>query len=89
MSIPAEEDCILFDMHCKMGIKKTYKLEVEECEPLQAVYAKEACPNRMQVQAQTLNLCLQNFQVCSVELLADSFRETWRRFLLCFILTRS
>eukprot|EP01127_Copromyxa_protea_P009154 TRINITY_DN2137_c0_g1_i1.p1 TRINITY_DN2137_c0_g1~~TRINITY_DN2137_c0_g1_i1.p1 ORF type:complete len:265 (+),score=58.01 TRINITY_DN2137_c0_g1_i1:370-1164(+) len=48
-------------MHCKMGIKKTYRLEVEECEPLQAVYSKETCPNRMQVQAQTLNMCLQNF----------------------------
>eukprot|EP01127_Copromyxa_protea_P024378 TRINITY_DN9565_c0_g1_i2.p1 TRINITY_DN9565_c0_g1~~TRINITY_DN9565_c0_g1_i2.p1 ORF type:complete len:272 (+),score=65.10 TRINITY_DN9565_c0_g1_i2:153-968(+) len=48
-------------MHCKMGIKKTYRLEVEDCDPLQAVYARESCPNRMQVQAQTLNMCLQNF----------------------------
>lgn len=71
MSIPPEEDCILFDMHCKMGIKKTYKLEVEESEPLQAVYSKESCPNRMQIQPQMLNLCLANFPVCHSDVTVD------------------
>jgi len=57
----AEEDTIAFDMNCKLGVKKTYRLDIEECEPMQAVYSKEQCPNKIVVQAQILSMSLNSF----------------------------
>jgi cell cycle checkpoint control protein RAD9A len=39
---------LVFEMHCKLGVKKTYKLNVEDCEAVQAVYDKSACAHELQ-----------------------------------------
>jgi len=36
-----KESRLVFDMLCKFGVKKVFKLTYEDCEPIQAVYDKE------------------------------------------------
>jgi hypothetical protein len=44
-----EEHRLVFDLPCKRGIKKRSTLAFEESEPLQAIYSKEQCGNRIVV----------------------------------------
>jgi hypothetical protein len=57
-----------FELYCKFGVRKTYEIDVEESDPLQAVYSKESCPHKMQVTAHTLSMCLSNFPVSLEEI---------------------
>jgi hypothetical protein len=41
------EQRLVFELLCKHGIKKLYKLAFEECEALQAVYSKDDVPNKL------------------------------------------
>ncbi|XP_009871074.1 PREDICTED: cell cycle checkpoint control protein RAD9B-like, partial [Apaloderma vittatum] len=40
---------ITFQLLCKHGVVKTYNLTLQECDPLQAVFAKHMCPNILKV----------------------------------------
>jgi hypothetical protein len=45
-----------------LGVKKTtYKLNIEECEPLQAVYSHESCPHKIISRAKLLVDSISNF----------------------------
>jgi hypothetical protein len=61
ISVRRNDGSMKFELQCRLGVRKTYELDLEESDPLQAVYSKENCPNRMQVMSHTLNQCLQNF----------------------------
>ncbi|NWU75315.1 RAD9B protein, partial [Onychorhynchus coronatus] len=45
---------ITFQLLCKHGVIKTYNLTFEECDPLQAVFAKHMCPNILKVHSRLL-----------------------------------
>ncbi|XP_035746342.1 cell cycle checkpoint control protein RAD9B isoform X2 [Egretta garzetta] len=45
---------ITFRLLCKHGVVKTYNLMSQECEPLQAVFAKHMCPNILKVHSRLL-----------------------------------
>ncbi|NXN24356.1 RAD9B protein, partial [Nycticryphes semicollaris] len=45
---------ITFQLLCKHGVVKTYSLTFQECEPLQAVFAKHMCPNVLKVHSRLL-----------------------------------
>ena len=52
---------LIFTMYCKHGIIKTHNLTYQECESLQAVFAKELCPNLIQTPAKVLLDTVSNF----------------------------
>lgn len=56
-----EENRLIFDLPCKRGIKKTTKLTFEQSEPLQAIYSKDQCGNRIVVTPKQLADNLPNF----------------------------
>ncbi|KAM6119927.1 cell cycle checkpoint control protein RAD9B [Phoenicopterus ruber ruber] len=45
---------ITFQLLCKHGVVKTYNLTFQECDPLQAVFAKHMCPNILRVHSRLL-----------------------------------
>ncbi|XP_062446333.1 cell cycle checkpoint control protein RAD9B [Rhea pennata] len=45
---------ITFQLICKHGIVKTHNLTFQECDPLQAVFAKHMCPNVLKLQSRLL-----------------------------------
>ncbi|KFV45000.1 Cell cycle checkpoint control protein RAD9B, partial [Gavia stellata] len=45
---------ITFQLLCKHGVVKTYNLAFQECDPLQAVFAKHMCPNILKVHSRLL-----------------------------------
>jgi cell cycle checkpoint control protein RAD9A len=53
---------LIFELSSRNGIKKTtYKLNIEDCEPLQAVYSHENCPHRLVSRAKLLVDSIANF----------------------------
>ncbi|XP_053135715.1 cell cycle checkpoint control protein RAD9B isoform X2 [Hemicordylus capensis] len=52
---------IVFQLLCKHGIVKTHNLAFQESEPLQAVFAKHLCPNRLKIQTRQLSDILIHF----------------------------
>ncbi|KAM9281848.1 cell cycle checkpoint control protein RAD9B [Morus bassanus] len=45
---------ITFQLFCKHGVVKTYNLTFQECDPLQAVFAKHVCSNILKVHSRLL-----------------------------------
>ncbi|NWQ78647.1 RAD9B protein, partial [Columbina picui] len=45
---------ITFQLLCKHGVVKTYNLMFQDCDPLQAVFAKHLCPNILKVHSRLL-----------------------------------
>ncbi|NXF50167.1 RAD9B protein, partial [Oceanites oceanicus] len=45
---------ITFQLLCKHGVVKTYNLTFQECDSLQAVFAKHMCPNILKVHSRLL-----------------------------------
>nr|XP_054501989.1 cell cycle checkpoint control protein RAD9B [Agelaius phoeniceus] len=50
---PSEQH-ITFQLLCRHGVVKTYNLTFQECDPLQAVFAKHMCPNILKVHSRLL-----------------------------------
>ncbi|XP_053555734.1 cell cycle checkpoint control protein RAD9B [Bombina bombina] len=60
--------CVVFQLFCKHGLTKTYNLVYLECEPLQAVFNKNTCPNILKIQSRILSDVLIHFPTCQEEL---------------------
>ncbi|NWU35692.1 RAD9B protein, partial [Hylia prasina] len=45
---------VTFQLLCRHGVVKTYNLTFQECDPLQAVFAKHMCPNILRVHSRLL-----------------------------------
>lgn len=52
---------IVFEMKCKLGVKKTYRLNVEDTNPINAVYFRDSCPNRLASRPKLFEDCINNF----------------------------
>ncbi|XP_034284705.1 cell cycle checkpoint control protein RAD9B [Pantherophis guttatus] len=62
-------DChIVFKLFCKHGIVKTHSLAFQECEPLQAVFAKDLCTNVLKVHSRQLSDMLIHFPTYQEEI---------------------
>ncbi|XP_055651900.1 cell cycle checkpoint control protein RAD9B isoform X3 [Falco peregrinus] len=57
---------ITFQLLCKHGVVKTYNLMFQECDPLQAVFAKHMCPNILKVHSsqEEVTLSVTPMKVC-------------------------
>ncbi|XP_075424306.1 cell cycle checkpoint control protein RAD9B isoform X1 [Ascaphus truei] len=61
-------DCrVIFQLFCKHGVTKTHHLTYEDCEPLQAVFAKNICPNILKIQSRVLADIMIHFPTCQEE----------------------
>ncbi|KAF4790523.1 cell cycle checkpoint control protein RAD9B isoform X1 [Turdus rufiventris] len=54
ISTSPSEHHITFQLLCRHGLVKTYNLTFQECDPLQAVFAKHMCPNILKVHSRLL-----------------------------------
>ncbi|KAM4808168.1 cell cycle checkpoint control protein RAD9B [Rhinophrynus dorsalis] len=52
---------MIFQLFCKHGLTITHNLCYEDCEPLQAVFAKNTCPNILKIQARVLSDVIVHF----------------------------
>ncbi|XP_060642001.2 cell cycle checkpoint control protein RAD9B isoform X2 [Anolis sagrei] len=58
---------IVFQLFCRHGVVKTHHLTFQECEPLQAIFAKHLCPNVLKIQSRQLSDILIHFPNCQEE----------------------
>ena len=68
ISMSDTEEELTFMLYCLHGIVKTYKLSYQDCESLQAVFAKDLSPNLINVQPQILNEVVTNFHNAAEEI---------------------
>jgi cell cycle checkpoint control protein RAD9A len=61
IQLDEKEQRLVFELLCKHGIKKTYRLTFEECDPVQAVYSREDALNRIVTAPKKLSDCIANF----------------------------
>ncbi|ETE64315.1 Cell cycle checkpoint control protein RAD9B, partial [Ophiophagus hannah] len=62
-------DChVVFKLFCKHGVVKTHSLAFQECEPLQAVFAKHLCTNVLKVHSRQLSDMLIHFPTYQEEI---------------------
>ncbi|PRP79100.1 cell cycle checkpoint control protein RAD9B-like [Planoprotostelium fungivorum] len=73
------QERFVFELHCKHGVKKLYKLTYEEIQPVSAVYDKDSCPNRLVCVPRKLLEAVSNFH-SSVEEITLSTGKTHLRF---------
>ncbi|XP_069816899.1 cell cycle checkpoint control protein RAD9B isoform X1 [Dendropsophus ebraccatus] len=56
----------------KKGLKKTYNLAYEDCEPIEAVYSKSLSPNVLRIQSRALSDIIIHFPMCQEEVTITS-----------------
>ncbi|KAM4707124.1 cell cycle checkpoint control protein RAD9B [Discoglossus pictus] len=60
--------CVVFQLFCKHGLTKTYNLAYEDCEPLQALFAKHLCPIILKIQSRVLSDVIIHFPTSQEEI---------------------
>ncbi|NXM65475.1 RAD9B protein, partial [Serilophus lunatus] len=68
ISINPREQHMTFQLLCKHGVVKTYNLTFQECDPLQAVFAKHLCPNILKVHSRLLAEVMIHFPTSQEEI---------------------
>eukprot|EP01097_Dermamoeba_algensis_P012152 TRINITY_DN997_c0_g1_i2.p1 TRINITY_DN997_c0_g1~~TRINITY_DN997_c0_g1_i2.p1 ORF type:complete len:434 (-),score=102.74 TRINITY_DN997_c0_g1_i2:1587-2888(-) len=61
LRIDETESRIVLELNCKLGVKKVYRLTYGDGDGLQALYNKEACPNKIVARASLLIESFNNF----------------------------
>ncbi|NWT83999.1 RAD9B protein, partial [Lanius ludovicianus] len=59
---------ITFQLLCRHGVVKTYNLTLQECDPLQAIFAKHMCPNILKVHSRLLADVMVHFPTSQEEI---------------------
>ncbi|XP_051490214.1 cell cycle checkpoint control protein RAD9B isoform X2 [Apus apus] len=59
---------VTFQLLCRHGVVKTYNLTFQECDPLQAVFAKHMCPNILKVHSRLLADIMVHFPTSQEEI---------------------
>ena len=60
LSVDLDECRVVFNISCKLGIKKVYKLTFEDIGDIAAKYSVEDCPNKISCRARLLTEALQH-----------------------------
>ncbi|NWI60624.1 RAD9B protein, partial [Calyptomena viridis] len=68
ISTNPSEQHMTFQLLCKHGVVKTYNLTFQECDPLQAVFAKHMCPNILKVHSRLLAEVMVHFPTSQEEI---------------------
>ncbi|XP_071497453.1 cell cycle checkpoint control protein RAD9B-like [Diadema antillarum] len=68
ISLDTQECRLVFQLHCRHGIVKTYNLVYQETETLQAVFSKDLCPNRIKAPSKLLAEAVSSFQASQEEI---------------------
>ncbi|NXB70643.1 RAD9B protein, partial [Donacobius atricapilla] len=68
ISTNPSEQHITFQLLCRHGVVKTYNLTFQECDPLQAVFAKHMCPNILKVHSRLLTDVMIHFPTSQEEI---------------------
>ncbi|XP_053328930.1 cell cycle checkpoint control protein RAD9B [Spea bombifrons] len=58
---------LVFRLFCKHGITKTHKLYYEDCEPLEAAFSANACPNVLKMHSRIFSDAIIHFPTCQDE----------------------
>jgi len=77
------EERLIFELICKRGIKKLYKLVFEECEALQAIYSKDNLPNKIIVIPRKILDAINNFHTSIEEISLIVMKDTikWKTYI--------
>ncbi|KAM6159585.1 cell cycle checkpoint control protein RAD9A [Erethizon dorsatum] len=54
MSLNDRNSCLVVQLHCKYGVRKTHNLSFQDCESLQAVFNPASCPYVLRAPARIL-----------------------------------
>ncbi|XP_009076845.1 PREDICTED: cell cycle checkpoint control protein RAD9B, partial [Acanthisitta chloris] len=68
ISISPQDHHITFQFLCRHGVVKTYNLTFQDCDPLQAVFAKDLCPNVLKVHSRLLAEAVVHFPTSQEEI---------------------
>uniref|UniRef100_UPI00398F7689 cell cycle checkpoint control protein RAD9A-like n=1 Tax=Pristiophorus japonicus TaxID=55135 RepID=UPI00398F7689 len=82
-AVGRDADQLVIQLQCKYGITKTHNLSFQDCETLQAVYTKEACPNTLRAQPKLLTDTVMHFPSTLEEVTLDihSRKVTFRNYI--------
>lgn len=61
MTVIESEAKLVLGMDCKLGVKKTFKLNIEDSNPIAASYSKEESAHRLIVRPKLMEDCVANF----------------------------
>lgn len=61
MTVVDTEAKLVLSMNCKLGVKKTFKLNIEDSNPISASYSKEDAAHRLIVRPKLMEDCVANF----------------------------
>ncbi|KAI8873150.1 hypothetical protein GQ42DRAFT_160765 [Ramicandelaber brevisporus] len=76
-SVHVGDECrLVIHMKCRHGISKTYRLFYEPCDPLYAIYDKNACPNKVIVSPDVITEWIQHFHPKLEEMTMFCLRES-------------
>ncbi|XP_012613001.1 cell cycle checkpoint control protein RAD9A [Microcebus murinus] len=54
ISLNGRSSCLVVQLHCKYGVRKTHNLSFQDCESLQAVFDPASCPHMLRAPARVL-----------------------------------